>query len=358
MRMDQDARQRSDKPGSSHTRQTATISSQVVFEIAMKIARRSLIAVAVAFSLAAPAMAQSAWPSKPVRVVVPAPAGSSLDLIVRSMSDRLGARWGQPVVVENKPGAGGMLGMDVVAKATDGHTLGIGFNGPIAFGRFLYRKMPYDPAKDLVPVVMTTSQPNVLAINADKVPAKTVAEFVAWAKAQDGKANYSSLGNGSSAHLTMELFLAEAGIKATHIPFNGSPPAAMAVAQGEADATFMVAPALLPHVQNNKVRLLAASSEQRPEALRTLPTLAASGYPNVESLAWNGLFASPGTPEAVVARVNGDVNAALQDPAIKGALDRQGLTVVGGSAADFQRVIDADVKRWGPVIGKLGLKLD
>ena len=319
--------------------------------------RRSLI-TAAALCLAAPAFAQTAWPSKPVKLVVPTGPGSSLDLIVRAMSEKLGARWNQPVVVENKPGAGGMLGMDVVAKATDGHTLGIGFNGPIAFAPFLYRKMPYDPAKDLLPVVMTTSQPNVLAVNADKVPAKTVAEFVTWAKAQGGKVNYSSLGNGSSAHLTMELFLAEAGLKATHSPFNGSPPAAFAVAQGEADATFMVAPALLPHVKNNKVRLLAVSANERPDSLKDVPTLAASGYPNVESLAWNGLFASPGTPEAVVARINADVNEVLKDAAVKSALDAQGLTTVGGSAADFKRVIDAEVKRWGPVIDKLGVKLD
>jgi tripartite-type tricarboxylate transporter receptor subunit TctC len=274
------------------------------------------------------------------------------------MSDKLGARWGQGVVVENKPGAGGMLGMDLVAKATDGHTLGIGFNGPIAFAPFLYKKMPYDPARDLVPLVMTTSQANVLAVNADKVPARTVAEFVAWAKAQGGKMNYSSLGNGSSAHLTMELFLAEAGLAATHIPFNGSPPAALAVAQGEADATFMVAPALLAHVRNNKVRLLAVSSRERPESLKDLPTLAQSGYPNVESLAWNGLFAPPGTPEAVVSRINADVNELLKDAQVKATLDAQGLTAVGGSAADFKRTIEAEVKRWGPVITKLGVKLD
>jgi tripartite-type tricarboxylate transporter receptor subunit TctC len=319
--------------------------------------RRSLITAAL-LTAAAPVLAQTPWPSKPVRIVVPTGPGSSLDLIVRAMSDKLGARWGQPVVVENKPGAGGMLGMDVVAKATDAHTLGIGFNGPVAFAPFLYRKMPYDPTRDLLPVVMTTSQPNVLAVNADKVPAKTVAEFVTWAKAQGGKVNYSSLGNGSSAHLTMELFLAESGMAATHIPFNGSPPAAMAVAQGEADMTFMVAPALLPHVKNNKVRLLAVSANERPESLKDVPTLAAAGYPNVVSLAWNGLFASPGTAAAVIARINADVNEVLKDAAVKSVLDAQGLTTVGGSAADFKRVIDGDVKRWGPVIDKLGVKLD
>jgi tripartite-type tricarboxylate transporter receptor subunit TctC len=217
--------------------------------------------------------------------------------------------------------------------------------------------MPYDPAKDLVPVVMTTSQPNVLAVRAEH-PAKSVKELVDWAKANPGKLNYSSLGNGSSAHLTMELFLAEAGIAGTHIPFNGSPPAAMAVAQGEADATFMVAPALLAHVRNNKVRLLAVSSAQRPDSLKDLPTLADAGYRNVESLAWNGLFAPAGTPAAVVDKVNADVNAVLADPAVKSLLDGQGLTVVGGSAAEFQRVVEGDTRRWGPIISRIGLKLD
>ena len=321
--------------------------------------RRALVLIAAALAaLVTGAAHGQAWPSRAARIVVPAPAGSSLDLIVRSMSEKLAARWGQPVVVDNKPGAGGMLGMDAAAKASDGHTFAIGFNGPVAFAPFLYRKMPYDPAKDLLPVVMTTSQPNVLAVNADKVPAKTVAEFVAWAKSQGGKVNYSSLGNGSSAHLTMELFLAEAGISATHVPYNGSPPAALSVAQGDTDATFMVAPALLAHVRNHKVRMLAVSSAERPDSLKDLPTLAASGYPNVESLAWNGLFAPAGTPDAVVAKVNADVNEALKDPTVRAALDAQGLTVIGGSAADFKRVIEAEIKRWGPVIMRLGIKLD
>ena len=156
----------------------------------------------------------------------------------------------------------------------------------------------------------------------------------------------------------MELLIAEAGFSATHIPFNGSPPAALAVAQGEADATFMVAPALLPHVRNNKVRLLATSSAQRPDNLKDLPTLAESGYRNVESLAWNGFFGPASTPDAVVQKFNADANAVLQDPAVRQALDAQGLTIVGGSAADFRRAIDADVKRWGPVITKIGVKLD
>jgi tripartite-type tricarboxylate transporter receptor subunit TctC len=305
---------------------------------------------------ALPALAQPAWPSRPVKIVVPTGPGSSLDLIVRAMSDKLAARWGQPVVIENKPGAGGMLGMDAVAKATDGHTLGIGFNGPLAYAPFLYAKTPYDPAKDLKPIVMTTSQPNVLAVNAD-VPARNVAELVAWAKAQGGKVNYSSLGNGSSAHLTMELLLSEAGFAATHVPFNGSPPAAMAVAQGEAQLTFMVAPALLPHVRNNKARLLAVTSAQRPDSLKDLPTMAEAGYPNVEALAWNGLVGPTSLPDAVAQRVATDVTELLKDAAVRQVLDNAGLTAVGGTPEAFRRFIEGDVRRWGPVITRLGVKL-
>ena len=328
----------------------------------MRLHRRHLLALTAASAASAalvttrPAAAQAAWPSRPVKIVVPTGPGSSLDLIVRAMSDKLAARWGQPVVIENKPGAGGMLGMDAVAKATDGHTLGIGFNGPLAYAPFLYAKTPYDPSKDLKPVVMTTSQPNVLAVNAD-VPARNVAELVAWAKAQGGKVNYSSLGNGSSAHLTMELLLSEAGFAATHVPFNGSPPAAMAVAQGEAQLTFMVAPALLPHVRNNKARLLAVTSAQRPDSLKDLPTMAEAGYPNVEALAWNGLVGPTSLSDAVAQRVATDVTELLKDAAVRQVLDNAGLTAVGGTPEAFRRFIEGDVKRWGPVITRLGVKL-
>lgn len=324
----------------------------------MRLQRRHLLSLAAASAAghALPVAAQAAWPNRPVKIVVPTGPGSSLDLIARAMSDKLAARWGQPVVIDNKPGAGGMLGMDAVAKATDGHTLGIGFNGPLAYAPFLYAKTPYDPAKDLKPIVMTTSQPNVLAVNAE-VPARTVAELVAWAKAQGGKVNYSSLGNGSSAHLTMELLLSEAGFAATHVPFNGSPPAALAVAQGEAQLTFMVAPALLPHVRNNKARLLAVTSAQRPDSLKDLPTMAEAGYPNVEALAWNGLVGPASLPDTVAQRVAADVTELLKDAAVRQVLDNAGLTAVGGTPEAFRRFIEADVRRWGPVITRLGVKL-
>ncbi len=320
--------------------------------------RRSLLTAASLLALPA-VQAQPAWPTQTVKIVVPTGAGSSLDLIVRLMSDKLAARWGQPVVVDNKAGAGGLLGMDAVAKAGDGHTIGIGFNGPLAYAPFLYAKLPYDPARDLKAIVMTTSQANVLAINAEKVPARTIAEFVAWAKAQGGRMNYSSLGQGSSAHLTMELFLSEAGLQAVHVPFNGSPPAAFALAQGTADASFMVAPALLPHLQSGKVRMIAISASAKPDNLRDLPSLAEAGYPKVEALAWNGLVGPASISDAAVARINTDVNDLLaKDGALRDAMAKSGLTVVGGSAAEFRRFIDADVARWGPVITRLGIKLN
>ncbi|MCD0421129.1 tripartite tricarboxylate transporter substrate binding protein [Rubrivivax sp. JA1024] len=320
--------------------------------------RRRTALLGLAALGAATARAADAWPTRPVHLVVPTGPGSSLDLIARLLGERLAARWGQPVVVDNKPGAGGMLGVDAAAKARDGHTLALGFNGPVAFAPFLYRRMPYDPARDLRPVVMTTSQPNVLAVNAERVPARTVAEFVAWARTRRDGIVYSSLGNGSSAHLTMELFLHEAGIAGVHVPYNGSPPAALAVAQGEAEATFMVAPALLPHARANRLRLLAVTSAERVHSLPELPTMAEAGYPAVQSLAWNGLLAPAGTPEAVIARIAADVNTVLHEPAVRQALDAQGLAPVGGSAADFRRTIDSDIKRWGPVITRLGVRLD
>jgi tripartite-type tricarboxylate transporter receptor subunit TctC len=299
-----------------------------------------------------------AWPTKPVRVLVPAPAGSSLDIIVRTLGDKLKDRWGQPMVVENKAGAGGMLGMDVVAKAPpDGYTLGIGFNGPIAFGPYMYKKMPYAPDKDLLPVVLTTSQPNVLAVQASN-PARTLPEFVAWARQQGGKLSYGSVGNGSSSHLTMELFLSTIGVAAVHVPYSGSPPAATSLAAGETQALFTVAPALLPLIQGGRIKLIAATSEQRSESMKELPTVAESGYPGFEALAWNGLFTAAGTPADVVNKINADVNAVMQDAAVREALVKQGLILGGGTPAQFAAFIGAEGRKWGAIIKKNNITLE
>jgi tripartite-type tricarboxylate transporter receptor subunit TctC len=316
-----------------------------------------LLALTLTAALSTAASAQT-WPDKPVRVVVPAPAGSSLDIIVRTLGDKLKDRWKQPIVVDNKAGAGGMLGMDAVAKAApDGYTLGIGFNGPIAFGPYMYKKMPYDPGKDLLPIVMTTSQPSVLAVQASN-PANTVSEFVAWAKKQGDKLSYGSVGNGSSSHLSMELFKSMAGFEAVHVPYSGSPPAATSLAAGETQALFAVAPALLPLIQGGRVKLIGVTSAQRVDSMKNLPTVAESGYAGYEALAWNGLFTAAGTPAAVVERINADVNAALKDPAVREALDKQGLIIGGGSAAEFKGFIESEGKKWGAIIKRVGITLD
>lgn len=303
-------------------------------------------------------VAAQTWPTKPVKVVVPAPAGSSLDVIVRGMSETLKTRWGHALVVENKPGAGGTIGMDVVAKAApDGYTLGIGFNGPVAFGPFMFKKMPYDPAKDLMPVVLTSSQPNVLAVPANH-PAQNFKEFVAWAKSQGDKVSYASVGLGSSSHLSMELLKGAAGFEATHVPFNGSPPAALSVAQNETQALLAVEPALLSLVQGGRLKLLAVTSPQRLSARPDLPTVAEAGYAGFDALAWNGLFAPAGTPTDVIARINADVNAAMADPAFKQNMLKQGLIIGGGTPAAFKSFIDAETRKWGAIITKANIKLD
>ncbi|MEN9775859.1 MAG: hypothetical protein RL322_2929 [Pseudomonadota bacterium] len=322
--------------------------------------RRALLGV-LASSAFAPqlARAQTTWPSRPVRMVVPTGPGSSLDLIIRSTSDRLSARLGQPIVVDNKPGAGGLIGTDLIAKATDGHTFGISFNGPLAFAPFLYKKMPYRLPGDLAPIVMTTSQPNVLAVNA-KLPIHSVADLVRWLRANVGQASFASIGNGSSSHLSMELLKAATGTFALHIPYNGSPPSAMAVATGETQMIMTVAPALLPHVQAGRVRLLAVTSRQRYQPLPNLPTIAESGLPELkdfEAIAWNAIVGPASTPAAVVQRLNREFNDALKDSAIAGRLTGQGMTPAGGSPEDLGRFMAAEATRWGPVIKRTGLTL-
>ena len=301
--------------------------------------------------------ASQTWPTKPVRVVVPAPAGSSLDFVARVLGEKLGAKWGQTVVVDPKPGAGGMIGVDVAAKSTDNHTLAIGFPGPTAYGPFMYKKMPYDTLKDLVPIVVTTTQPNVLAINA-ALPVKTVAELVAYGKANPGKLSYASVGNGSSSHLAMELFKTEAGFEAQHIPFNGSPPAALSTANGDTQLLFAVASGIAPHVQSGKIRQIAVTSAGRFDSLKDLPSIAEGGVKGFEAVAWNGLFGPSSLPADIVAKINADVNAVLAEPAIRDRLVAAGMAPGGGTSAAFKTMLEADMKKWGAIIKRLNIQLD
>ena len=320
---------------------------------------RNLIAVLVAAAVSTAATIASAqsWPTKPVRIVIPAPAGSSLDFVARVLGDKLKDKWGQAVIVDPKPGAGGMIGVDVAAKSTDNHTLVIGFPGPTAYGPFLYKKMPYDVVTDLTPIVITTTQPNVLAVYA-ALPIKTVAELVAYGKANPGKLSYASVGNGSSSHLAMELFKTEAGFEAQHIPFNGSPPAALSTANGDTQLLFAVASGIAPHVQSGKIRQIAVTSSGRFDSLKELPSIAESGVKNFEAVAWNGLFGPSSLPADIVAKINADVNAVLADPAIRERLVAAGMAPGGGTPAAFRALLDADMKKWGGIIKRLNIQLD
>jgi tripartite-type tricarboxylate transporter receptor subunit TctC len=306
---------------------------------------------------AAPGAAQG-WPDRPLKFVVAAPAGSSLDVLARTISDKLKDRLGQPVVVENRSAAGGTVATDAIAKSPpDGYTMVISFNGPLAFGPYVYSRLPYDPLKDLAPVIITSSQPSVLAVNA-ALPITSVKELVDYAKANPGKLNFASVGNGSSSQLTMELLKSTAGIDIIHVPFNGSPPAVTATIQGETQMLFAVMQPLQAQIQAGKLRAIAVTTAKRFALLPDLPTIAEAGYPGFEALAWNGILVAAGTPRPIIGRLNTEINAILRDPAVKTALNAQGFELVGGTPEDFGNLIRSESDKWAPIIKKTGARID
>ena len=319
-----------------------------------------LIAFSALFLAPSSSFAQN-FPNKPIRWIVVAPAGSSLDVIARSMQDKLKDALGQPIVVENRPQAGGTVGSGEVAKsAPDGHTWLLGFNGPVAFAPHLYSKLSYDPLKDLAPVVLTTSQPNILAVNAN-LPVNNVKELVALLKANPGKYNFASVGNGSSSHLTMEYLKALTGTYAVHIPFNGGPPAALSTASGDTQILATVPTLIRPQVQAGRMKALAVTGKTRYALTPELPTLAESGVKelaNFEAIAWNGVLVAAGTPRATIDRINAAVNAAMKDPATIARLKTAGLDTVGGTPEEFAKLIADDNVKWGPIIRRSGAQLD
>jgi tripartite-type tricarboxylate transporter receptor subunit TctC len=320
--------------------------------------RRLLAAVPALAALlagAAPAFAQ-AWPDKPIRIVVPAPAGSSLDVLARTIGDRMKDKLGQPIVVENKPAASGTVATSEVARAApDGYTLLMGFNGPLATGP-LVSKVPYDVEKDLVPIVITSSQPNVLAVNA-QLPVKSVAELIAYAKANPGKLNYASVGNGSSSHLNGALLASAAGIDIVHVPFNGSPPAVMATVQGETQMIFAVMQPLQPQIQAGKLRAIGVTSAKRFPLLPDIPAIAET-VPGFDALAWNGILAPAATPKPVVARLNAEINAALKQPDVVQKMNALGFDLIGGTPEQFGALIRRESEQWAPLIRKANIRAE
>ena len=312
---------------------------------------------AILLSVVASLGRAEAWPERPIRFVVAAPAGSSLDALARVVGARLKDRLGQPVIVEDKPAAGGTLATAEVAKAPpDGYAMLLGFNGPLAFGPLLQR-LPYDVARDLAPVIILSSQPNVLAVNA-QLPVRNVRELVAWAKANPDKLNYASVGNGSSSHLNMEMLKAVAGFDAVHVPFNGSPPAVTATIQNETQMMFAVMQPLQAQIEAGKLRAIAVTTAKRFPLLPDLPTIAESGYPGFEALAWNGVMVPAGTPKAIVARLNAEMNLILKQPDVVAKMHASGFNLIGGTPEDFGDLIRREGDVWAPVVTKLGLKVD
>jgi len=301
------------------------------------------------------------FPTKPIRWVVVAPAGSSLDVIARAMQDKLKDQLGQPVVVENKPQAGGTVGTNEVAKsAPDGYTWVMSFNGPLAFGPHLYPKLPYQPLRDLQPVMITTSQPNVIAVTSS-LPVNNMKELVALLKSEPGRYNYASVGNGSSSHLTVEYIKAMTESFAVHIPFNGSPPAVMSVIGGQTQIMASVPTVLAPQVQQGRLKFIAVTSKQRYGLLPDVPTVAESGLPALrqfEALAWNGVLVAAGTPRPIVDRINQALNQALQDPAVRERLKAAGLEAIGGTPEQFTQLIRDESTKWAPIIQRSGARID
>jgi tripartite-type tricarboxylate transporter receptor subunit TctC len=308
-------------------------------------------------SATAPAQVD-AWPTRPIRLIVSAATASSLDIPARAVAEKLRARLGQPVVVDNRPQAGGIVAVDAAAKALpDGYTLLWSFNGPLANAPHLYPRLPYDPQKDLAPVIMTTGQPFVLAVS-PVLGVSSVKEFIALARAWPGRHNYASLGNGSGTHLTMEMFKTEAGVSLVHVPYGSGPASAAALASGEVQASFQVPALALPHVKSGKVKLLAVSSARRFPLMPELPSVAEAGVPGFDSDSWNGILVPAGTPRRIVLRLNREVNEILRLDDIKALLTNNLIRIDGGTPEQFGEVIRAHSARWGALIRQTGARVD
>lgn len=328
--------------------------------IAMMSKRRTVLALAGSLALlgsARPAAAQ-AWPAKPIRMILTAPPGSSIDVLGRLIAEQLRERLGQPVVADNRPQAGGTVGTDAVAKAErDGYTIGLSFTGPLALAPLLYAKLPYDPERDLAPIVLVGSAPNLLAVNS-ALPVQNAREFIEYVRRRPGQLNYASVGNGSSSHLAMELLKAQAGLYLVHIPYNGAPPAVQAAAAGDVQAIMSNPTSLMPLIRAGRIRPLAVTSAQRWPGMQDLPTIAELGYPGFEAIAWNGFVAPAGTPREVVERLSLEINAILQAPEARRRIEAAGWDPVGGTPEQFAAYLRAERTRWAPIVKRAGARID
>jgi tripartite-type tricarboxylate transporter receptor subunit TctC len=306
----------------------------------------------------APAHAQTSYPAKPVRLVVPFPAGGTTDILARAVAQKLSETWGQQVIVDNRPGAAGNIGTELVARsAPDGYTLLMGTVGTHAINASLYEKLPFDPVKDFTPVVLVAGVPNVLVVN-QSVPAQSVAELIAYAKANPGKLNFASSGSGTSIHLSGELFKVLTGVQMTHVPYKGSAPALTDLMGGQVQLMFDNLPSSLAFIKAGRLRALAVTSTTRAAALPDIPTMVEAGVPGFEASSWFGVLAPAGTPRDIVLRINAEVAKWLATPEAREKLAGQGAIVAGGAPEDFARHIASESAKWARVVKASGAKVE
>ena len=312
---------------------------------------------AVLAALMACAAAAQPFPSKPVKIIVPSAPGDGSDILARAIAQKLTERWGQTVIVENRPGAGGVVGTEAAAKSpADGYTVIMGNAGSHAINQALYAKLPYDVVRDFAPITLVASAPNVFVVN-PAVPANTVAEFLALAKKEPGKYAFASGGNGSSAHLNGEMLKAFAGVELTHVPYKGASPAITDVIAGQVQLMIGNLPPILPHIKSGKLRALGVTTATRFAATPDLPPIAET-VPGYESLAWFGLFAPAATPKELVNKWHADVVAVLALPDIRDRVVQLGFQAVGNTPEAYAALIRNDIAKWQHVVKVSGAKVD
>jgi len=318
--------------------------------------RRALIAVGALAAAPLVGRAAAPWPSRPIRLVVPFPGGSSPDLIARDLAEPLAQALGQAIVIDNKPGAGGNIGTGVVAKAApDGHTLLFTIQGPLITAPLLAKSLPYDPRRELRAVSLIASSPNVLVVS-PSLGVDTLAQFVALARRRAGEFNYGSIGNGSAAHLAMESFIARAGLRLVHVPYAGFPQVVNAMLAGQVQAGFMVPAIAMPQVRAGKLKALAVTSAGRFAALAELPTVAESGYAGFEAISWQAMLAPAGTPTPIVERLSAEIVRIVRGDAFRRALLPLYFSAAGTSPEGLDSLMNDERKRWGALIQQLKLE--
>ncbi len=311
------------------------------------LARRVLLA---ALLCGASVLHAQGWPAKPIHLVVPFTPGGSSDILGRAIAQKLQEAWGQPVVIDNVPGAGGSLGADRVAKAApDGYTLLMGHIGNLAVAPAIYPKLPYDPLRHFTPVAWVANVPNVLAVH-PSVPAQTLPELIALAKARPGQLNYGTGGNGSAAHLATEYLKLESRTFMVHVPYRGTAPAVTDLIAGQIQLVFTGGPAVIPFVKSGQLRALAVSSRKRLEALPNVPTVAESGFKDFEADQWYGVVAPAGTPPDIVRKLNAQINLALASAELKTRLQAEGALAMPATPEAFGALIAREITRWKPVV--------